>query len=198
MGLVDYLNNNPKNQLIFDFDNTLVSLQIAWDKWPEAIEAELELLDQAILAAYQEGQLNLSELQNSYVEKFGRRIRDKIIAHCGQFEGQYLRGYKVNEELISEIDSVEGTKYIWTSNARSTVVAILNELGILGNFEKIIARDDVTFIKPKIDGFEFLYDPKTQKESYLLVGDSGSDAKAASEAAISFYKITYFGDFANL
>ncbi len=198
MGLVDYLNRNPKNQLIFDFDNTLVSLQIDWDKWLEGLDVELGLLDSAISAFYKEGHINLSDMQNKYVEKFGRRIRDKIIAHCGRFEGQHLNGYKVNEELIQEIKSVEGTKYIWTSNARGTVVPILNELGILDNFEKIITRDDVTYIKPKIDGFEFLYDPKTQKESYLLVGDSGSDAKAASEATISFYKITYFGDFANL
>ncbi len=198
MGLIDYLNKNPKNQLIFDFDNTLVSLEIDWKKWLDDTEVEFSYLDPDILTAYKQGYINLNNLQNMYIKKYGRKVRDRIIAHCGQFEGKHLRGYKVNEELISDIKTLGERKYIWTSNTRKTVVPILNELNILANFEKIITRDDVTFVKPGIDGYEFIHDPKYPKEDYLLVGDSGSDAKAADTAGIEFYKITHFGDFTNL
>ncbi len=198
MSLLSHLDKNPKSQLIFDFDNTLVHLMINWDEWFEGIERELSSLDHDLIVKGKNGQLNLSELQNSFVEKFGKDIRNKIIVHNREFEQKALKGIKINQELVDQIKVLFGKKYLWTSNTRQTVVPILNQMGILQFMEKIITRDDVTYIKPKIDGFEFIYDPDIPKNEYLLIGDSGSDEKASGEAGIDFYKITYFGDFANL
>jgi len=198
MSLVSYLNDNPKNQLIFDFDNTIVRLLISWDRWYEEIENELYKIDKELVEMGKNGQLNLSDFQNSFVKKYGKSIKNKIIAHNRDFEKNFLKGYKINQELIEEIKILFGKKYLWTSNTRQTVIPILNEIGILALFEKIITRDDVTFVKPNIDGFAFIYDPEIPKNEYLLIGDSGSDEKASQKAEINFYKITYFGDFANL
>jgi len=197
MALLDYLDKYPKNHIIFDFDNTIVSLQIDWSRWFEGIEPELINLDEEILKAKREGKISLSQLQNLYVEKFGDNIRDKIIAHNQEFE-KAANGYKVNQKLVDDIHALKGCKYLWTSNTRLTVVPILNEIGLFEEFEKMITRSDVSFVKPEIEGFEFIYNPEIAKDEYLLVGDSGSDEKAAKRAGIDFYKVTHFGDFASL
>jgi len=197
MALLDYLDTRSKNHIIFDFDNTIVSLQIDWSRWFEGIEPELKGLDEEIFDAKREGKINLSQLQNLYVEKFGDSVRDKIIAHNQKFE-KTANGYEINQKIIEDIRALKAHKYLWTSNTRSTVVPILNELGLIDSFEKMITRSDVSFVKPEIEGFEFIYDPEIAKDEYLLVGDSGSDEKAASKAGIDFYKVTYFGDFSSL
>jgi len=194
MDLENYLQNNSKTHLIFDFDNTLAQLQIDWSKWGEEIQNKLIELDPYPWKKYQDNAINLSQLQNHYIRSFGNKIKDEIIKHSIWLEINCSGGAKPNSKLISLIPRLDKyQKFIWTSNTRQGVEPILENFEVKKYFEKIITRNDVSLLKPEIEGFELIYDKKTPLKNYLFIGDSGSDKKAAKTIGIDFYKVNYFG-----
>ena len=195
MSLSDYLKQKQKSHLIFDFDETLVKLVIPWE-WEFSvgtIKDELSALDRKIYEDFKNGKISFSELQNSYIIGFGAQARDLIIKNNIQFESTHLRDILPNPELIEFVKDDKNYKLlIWSSNTRPTVERALKQFNILDKFEKIVTREDVTLIKPYLEGFEKLYDPNLAKDEYLFVGDSKFDKLAAKEAGIDFYYVDYF------
>lgn len=195
MNLEEYLKKNIKSHLIFDLDETIAKMVIPWRRWEEGIGDELRKLGEKILEARNAGEINLSDMQNMYVRKFGRKMRDKIIKHNERFESKLVKRFEKNEPLIKQIKKLTSyKKYIWSSNTKVVVMRALSEAGITDCFEKIITRNDLTMIKPDIEGFGLIYDSSVPKSRYLFVGDSVSDKEVAKRAKIDFFQITYFGD----
>lgn len=191
MNLEEYLKARKKTHLIFDLDETLVRLILPWDKWGKDIEDELRKVDGKILNDYQKEKINLSQLENLYVEKLPQ-ILDLLIKNAIEFETENLKDIQVNHRLVDFIKNAKGYQlFIWSSNSKSTVKTVLKKVRLDSKF-KITARDDVTFIKPEIDGFNLIWDQKTPKGDYLFVGDSSADEQAAKSAGIDFFKVDYF------
>jgi len=193
MDLVKYLNQKEKTHIIFDFDYTLFRMVIPWEKWERKIEKDLRLLDQNIINDYKAGKINLSELQNLYVTRFGDSINKKIIAHNSWFETRHAQKFIPNKELLRLIPSLSKyNNFIWSSNTKYNLHKVLKKYGIYNIFKKIVTRNDVNLVKPYDDGFRLIHDEKTPIYKYLFVGDSGSDKQAAKNLKMDFHLINYF------
>ena len=190
MSLSDYLKRHQKSHLIFDFDETLIKLIIPWqvEFSVGSIKDDLLALDKSIYESFAKNKISFSELQNEYISRFGAKIKDLIIKNNIHFESTYLKDILANPDLIEFVKrDTEHVMLIWSSNTKPTVERALKKFNLEGKFSKIITREDVTLIKPYLEGFEKLYDPSVPKNMYLFVGDSKFYRLAAKEADIDFY-----------
>src|SRR5262249_9856572 len=141
---------------------------------------------------YRQKKLSSTELQNSYVTQFGDQALKLFQANSKEFETKELQGYVQNEKIINFIRQARGyTMFIWSSNSRAVIDRVLNELGILERFSKIVTREDVSLLKPSLEGFSKLY-VGNSKTKYLFIGDSKNDKAAADKFAIDFYMENHF------
>lgn len=193
MNLQSFLKKNKKTHLIFDFDETLVKLILPWEIWHSKINEKLNNLDKKILKDYLSGKIDLSTLQNLYIQKFGKDAKELIIKNAHDFESSTLKGNFPNPELIDFIKNNNLHKmFVWSSNTRITVHKILDQHQIKNRFKKIITRQDVDLLKPYIEGFNLIHDQKIPLKNYLFIGNSEPDRIAAKAAGIDFYHISYF------
>ena len=193
MDLKNYLKAHPKTHLIFDLDETILHLILPWEKVHLEIKNELIKLDAKAYQNYQNGKINLSQLENTLVLKHGKKVKDMLIKSRAQFETKYLKDVIPNPELITFIKKAKSYKlYLWSSNSAGAVKKALKQFKIDKYFEKIVTGTDVLLLKPEIDGFLKIYDPKVPKSQYLFIGDNESDKKAAQKAGIDCYLTTYF------
>lgn len=191
--LKKFLSKNPKTHLIFDLDETLVKPILPWGKVHEEIWDQLKKIDESIYNDYQNGIINLSRLENSYVSRYGQKARNLIIKARKDFEEKYFKDILENIELVNFINLSKGyTCHIWSSNTKFVVEKVLKELGIFGKFSTIVCREDVDLLKSELDGFRKIYNSNIAKSKFLLIGDSQADTEAATKAGIDFYQIDYF------
>lgn len=191
MSLDEFLKLNPhKTHLIFDFDDTIFRLLLPWEKCLIFAEKELRKLDKELLEKYYKGEINLNDLQNEYISRFGRLAHELFYKNNLKFETEFLTGVLVNEELKKFLSkSKKHTVFIWSSNTYEVIEKVLIDHGLLEKFKKIMTRSNLKFLKPHTEAFEEIYDSKTPKDSYLFIGDSSSDEKAAKNSGIDFFKV---------
>jgi len=191
--LEHYLNKNPKTHLIFDLDETLAYLILPWNHYMDKIKDTLVKTDKKIYEKYINRNINLSELQNLYVENYGDQFKELFQENAVHFETHYLKKVVVNHKLINFILKDKNHKmFIWSSNTTPVIKKVLEENKIYHKFKKIVTRLDVRLVKPSDEGFKKIYDPKISKNCYLFIGDSKVDLKAAQKAGIDFFPIDYF------
>jgi HAD superfamily hydrolase (TIGR01549 family) len=176
--------------VIFDFDETISTLLIDWTKWDKAVGQVLQNYDPAfvppdVIEAVQ---------QNTFMQRFGKKLRDDLLHTTYKYEKELVSGHQVNPVALALIEKAHSIAnlYIWTSNHAGTIRPILQELHLDNAFKRIIARGDVTFIKPHPEGFYVLFDEVSPKSTYLLIGDSKKDEEAAKSARIDFLNISSF------
>jgi HAD superfamily hydrolase (TIGR01549 family) len=186
----EYLRKNKKRKVIFDFDETISTLLIDWTKWDKAVGQVLQKYDPTfvppdVIEAVQ---------QNTFMQRFGKKLRDDLLHTTYKYEKELVSGHQVNPVALALIEKARSVAnlYIWTSNHAGTIRPILQELHLDNAFKRIIARGDVTFIKPHPEGFYVLFDEVSPKSTYLLIGDSKKDEEAAKSARIDFLNISSF------
>ena len=191
--LTDYIATHKKTHLIFDFDATLVLMNIPWKRWGENMRQEVLDLDADLWKLYQDEQ-SPTHMQNALVEKHGERGREILLRNCPPFELQYSDKFDRNDELLKQVEAFREKyhMFIWSSNSSQLVNAVLEDMGMNDWFDKVIARNELRFLKPSPEGFELIYDPKIPKERYLMIGDSSHDKAAAQAASIDFYFLDFF------
>lgn len=192
MTLEEFVTQNNKTHIIFDFDETIVKLILPWENAMRRIKSDLKQLDPKIINDYYDNKISYSKLQNLYVEKYGDEAMKLILNNNPAFETEDLEGYLKNDRIINFIKNSNLKLFIWSSNTKLVITKILKDQNILGKFQVIVTRDDVKFLKPLTDGFQLIYDKKTNKENYLFVGDSSSDKGAADSISIDYYMEDYF------
>jgi HAD superfamily hydrolase (TIGR01549 family) len=190
--LASYIVEHEKTHLIFDFDGTLALAKFPWIEWGLAVADQLRDLD---------GELwNMTEhhgspgMQNLLVERHGNAALDILLNHVPEFELSHKDKLVKNDELIREIDSFRQQYHLfmWTSNSRQLVDWLLETNAMHDWFETIVTRNDVRFLKPYPEGFDLIRDRQEPLSSYLLIGDSEHDRKAALAAGIDFYRTDFF------
>lgn len=193
MSLDNYLKTSEKTHLIFDFDETLIKLILPWKNAFEGIEKELSLWNKKRYQKYHENKISFPLFQNKFVREFGDKALRLLIKNNIEFETQKLEGIIPNEDLLKFVKNLSGYElFIWSSNTFPTVEKNLKKQGIFHKFGKIVSRENVELLKPEIDGFRLLYDPKIPKERYLFIGDSMNDRLAAEKAGIDFFLVDFF------
>ncbi len=186
----EYLRKNKKRKVIFDFDETISTLLIDWTKWDKAVGQVLQKYDPAFIPP----DVIEAVQQNTFMQRFGKKLRDDLLHTTYKYEKELVSGHRVNPVALALIEKARSVAnlYIWTSNHAGTIHPILQELHLDNAFKRIIARDDVTFIKPHPEGFYVLFDEVSPKSTYLLIGDSKKDEEAAKSARIDFLNISSF------
>lgn len=193
MTLTEYITKHKKTHLIFDFDATLVMMNIPWSKWTEGLQKKITQLDVDLWRQYEQDH-NPSGIQNLLVQKHGDVGRELIMRHSPPFELRYSDKFDRNDPLLKEVEAFRDNyhMFIWSSNSRELVTTVLQDIGMSDWFDKVITRSELRFIKPDPEGFELIRDPKVPKEKYLMIGDSSHDRAAAQAAGIDFYKTDFW------
>jgi len=190
--LKNYLKNNKKTHLIFDFDATIFELILPWEKHFDAIEKELSALDQDLWSNYEQEITGDVVTQHKYIEQYGKKARDIFDKNSIWFEQHHLQNVRVNEPLVEFIQNDNDyVKYVWSSNSRPSIERVLKEHNLMDSFQAVVTREMVENIKPYTYGFKHIDDGKTAKEQYLFIGDSINDEGAASALGVDFFKVAF-------
>ena len=188
--LLELITKNSYTHLIFDMDETLSWLKLPWKAGYEALCAlapdDLEFL---MRQKWSENP-SYSYIVNPAVE-MDESFLPIAIDWAQQFEKQLVE-HEPNLELVERIPELaeKYTLYVWTSNTQASVKKVLKELAIEQYFTKIIAREDVKFLKPAPDGWRHVSD-HAPKEKFLFIGDSYNDREVAAAIGIDYFEITH-------
>lgn len=188
--LTHYLQEHPKKYLIFDFDDTLMTLRLPWDSYAPGIKSIIGEIDSDLVARYPGS--NTKYLIYEALVKYGPLLRSQITQYRRQFERDCLQGVLRNDGLIAFVqEHAAAYQYsIWSSNDTQTILPQLQASRLDTLFSRVVGAADVNYPKPAPDGFYLLFDTATQdKADCLFIGDSSSDEKASKNAGIDFFKI---------
>ena len=182
-----YLLQQPKTHLIFDLDDTLLTLNLPWSVAKQQVRQYLDNVD--LVMATNCRHLGYSGY-NQMINKYGSQIKTHLDQIYLDFETRY---YKItpNQSLIDFvlINKDKYTFYIWSNNQRITVEQALKDVGLDKIIKKIVSASDVPLYRPDIVGFNLIYDPSVDKKQYLMIGDSNTDKMASQIAEIDFFNI---------
>lgn len=191
LAFMEWLRANSKRYVIFDVDETLLTLHIDWPAWGEAIEQLFLSYDKNYTGSAYSG---WAEAENDFMQRFGAEFRKKLIATSYRLEKQTFSGFTPNTTCIALCKAVAKSYPIgiWTSNDKRTVANPLREVGVFSLADSIVTRNEVNFLKPDPDGFRFFKKPEFSASDYVMIGDSQADKGAAKQAGISFFHVSAF------
>ena len=191
--LHQYITQNAKNHLIFDFDETIAKLVIDWTDWHIGVHKILQKYEPEH-KLHPHGEYLFV---NQFIRKYGIQVSQEIENFSQAYELQSLKSVKPNPEIIDLIyqmsERPEKKLFIYSSNSKKTIDLGLQKIGLDSTiFAQIVTRTEVSLIKPDPEGFYLIYDETVPKEKYLMIGDSSSDEGVAEAAGIDFWRVEYF------
>lgn len=181
--------------ILFDFDRTIISLDIDWAGARAECRKHLESLFPEIVIS---PGTRMDEMEAAALEQFPHD-GSRIFGFRRELEGK-LHGLHTPQDqvvkLIEELsDSIENYRlFIVSNNLRATVIAGLKSLDLLSCFEGILGVDDVMMPKPSIRAVQILHTTYGADISdAILIGDSPTtDGEFCKRASIPFFDITQF------
>lgn len=188
--LKNYLKENPKKHLIFDYDDTLYHLELPWAEYKEKIHELMIEYDKKLVDKYDD--IWEGGLVNQVIAKHGKEVRDKVMGISNEFEVSRLKSLSVHQELVDFIKENKNkyTFHLWTTNMAASIHPLLEKTEIKDLFDKIVTKTDVDLIKDSPDGFFKIFDPENySRNDYLMVGNSAHDEGAAWNARIDFFHV---------
>lgn len=187
---LEYLKRNKKKHVIFDLDETLVTLKINWNFW---IEDMVNLFNKYGIT-HNNSDFAISE--NELIKKYGNDMRKKITEINYRHEKKYFSGYIKHTNILEILNFVyeKADLHLWTSNDKRTIMPVLQELKIDNYFKTIVTRNDVEFIKPDPSGFKIINKSSSSLYEFIFIGDSSADKGAALGAGIEFMHVSEFAD----
>lgn len=195
MQLIDYLGRYPKKHLIFDFDDTLVSLLIDWSTLRDKFFAFAFSIDPQLVSTIPNVSGAANTLYNQLLLHHSAQVKRQVDEFLQNYELSHYAGYRSNQMLLEFLRDNHARYAIslWTSNQRKTVELVLGDLNIGRYFTTIITANEVKQTKPNSAGFQLIFQPQSQQKiDYLMIGDSVHDAGAAMNAGIDFFKVEKF------
>ncbi len=199
--LSDYLAKHKKKYLIFDFDETLFYLKLPWQIFIEKHHDYFAEIDRNLLEQLGKDHHVLG-MTNIFVSRYGKDALKECLEWAEQFERDYLEKVVENKELTHFVKtaSKDYRCFVWSSNFTSTITPVLENNNMHKDFELIVGRDKVRYMKPEPDGFALIKKHfksqgiPTNAKDFLMIGNSlSSDKGAADNAAIDFFHIDFFG-----
>jgi FMN phosphatase YigB (HAD superfamily) len=195
MNLQTFLKGNPKKHLIFDFDETIAWARIDWHSLQKQRYDYLSKLLPGIVKN-DNGRSSSSRVDEA-IQQYGDEVYDKLMEEESKLELENCSGFTPNPEIVAFIQEHESEYnfYVWSSNTLELINKGLSELSILESFNKIVSKDKVKLIKPRVYGFFEIYQQDSLLSDYLMIGNSEyNDGGAAKSVGIDFYHVTYFLD----
>lgn len=185
------MNFDQYSHIIFDFDETLATLQVEWPFWHQDI---IPLIKKYEPDFDPQTYLDMSSIHR-YVEKYGSNFLSDFVEFEKKLEQEHYYGYiKIDKslKLLEKLHQAKKTLFLLTSNCSEVVEPILEELQIKNYFQKIITVNDVENLKPSPAPFKLIKENQVDLQKYLMIGDSKNDSGFAKAAQIAYLDIRDF------
>jgi FMN phosphatase YigB (HAD superfamily) len=180
--------------LIFDLDQTITHLLLPWDEWKQQLLVELSPQQrEQIRDKLWAERLTWAPAINALIEQ-DRALGKKLIDISRDFEARHPN-HTPYPALVAALPGLKKSGHqllLWTNNNRPTAKRVLTELGVLDLFSKLVTREDSVFIKPHLAAWHLIKQDDQPLSSYLYIGDSQNDRRAAGAASIDFFQIKFF------
>jgi len=178
--------------VIFDFDSTIVKLDVPWERlrgeslelgksYDIEIDSSLHMMDVAnILSKHPD--------TREAVQMAFRRYESRCI------EGKSYDVLPGMPDLIKELKAAGYSLAVASGNCVPTIETILSRLDLIDAFELIYGRESVENNKPAPDQLLRIMEKLgAEKKDAIFVGDSIYDELAAKSAGIAFFNISGHG-----
>ncbi len=173
--------------IIFDFDDTLLHLDIDW----QAVKADVIALARSANAEADEKK-HLVAIGNALSEKAGLKSAIDAIYLRHEMLCAERRAYSPFPEMLALAGELRqnGRKIaIASGNHTESISRILSDLGAISKFDFICGRDLVARNKPAPDQLLLILDKlKARKQDTLFAGDSLNDRQAANRAGVDYFE----------
>jgi FMN phosphatase YigB (HAD superfamily) len=182
---LETLHEKGYKRIIFDFDETICTLNIDWYSWSNTITGFIRTYDPEFSGALSHTRLN------DAMRKLGPEFKEKLTNVNIKAEREEYHGYDRDEEMIEFVKEAakEFTIHLWTTNCLETVTPVLTEVGLDDVFTNSAFFNNVPLIKPDPAGFKIISQDESNKGEFIFIGDSNSDEGAASALGIPFYHV---------
>jgi HAD superfamily hydrolase (TIGR01549 family) len=180
--------------LIFDFDNTLVKSHIDFYNMKINMakivkEHGLDFgLEEEIPKKYTAG--NIIDETAKYDSENNTNLAEQLWNLVEDYEREGMKDISIDDEVLTMLENMKENGIpmaVLTNNAKQPTIEVLDRFSIIKYFELIIAREDVSKMKPDKEGLEkILQDLSWDRESVIFIGDSWVDGLAAKKANIRF------------
>ncbi|MDD5171616.1 MAG: HAD-IA family hydrolase [Candidatus ainarchaeum sp.] len=173
--------------VIFDFDDTLLTLGVSWTAVKKDV---LTLAKQEGIAVSDQHLVSLgNSLSNTPERK--KAIDEIYLRHeMGCVQKKAYTVFPDMFDLAKEIKASGRMTAIASGNHSSTIKRILSDLDALDSFDYICGRESVENNKPAPDQLNMIMERLgIDKQEAFFVGDSMNDEAAAKSANISYFKI---------
>ena len=168
--------------IVWDFDGTIVKLNVDWNKVKEEI-----LKNYSDLLSGKE----LSSI-NKMIYEIRKYTSDKKVFNIIE-RYESASGYKPNWEIINIIKMLKRNGKIQTilsDNMSSTVKRVLREVSIYDCFDQIVCKDSVNRYKPDPEGIGKIFEQyNIGKSEAVMIGDSWKDKELCYRFGITFVDV---------
>jgi|GEM_PF-437520 len=174
--------------VIFDLDDTLVSMDVDWAK----VKSEI------IALAGREGvELNPADhliiISNLVASKPGLKKKVDEIYRKNEAGTVLKKSYVVYPDMIALVRELRKRRIklgIASGNHSRNIEEILRHLGLDKHFDVVCGRDRITLNKPYPDQITYIIrKTKISRRFTIFIGDSMYDEQAAKAAGVSFFKV---------
>ena len=170
-----------KKYIIYDFDGTIAKVNIDWSNWHNGVERIFLKYEPTFI---RNGLVN--QFQNPMVLKYGKPLKDEICKFNEIYEMTLYKDLKLNTQLIDYIkNNPKKINYILTSQNKSSLIKMLDELRITNYFYMFITRDDILFLKPDPEGIKKIL-LSNDVNDFIMLGDSIIDEQTAKSVNMDF------------
>ncbi len=191
------MNRSLHKGIIFDMDNTLLQSRINFPAMKQAIFQQW--VDHGIC----EPTLEWEKHTASQLIEIGRQS-ERMTSELEQamweavtaIEKEGMHGAVLEKHAVEVLDKLKENYhlYILTNNAYAAAVEALYETGIASYFDEIVAREQMTTLKPSPSGIHYIRNlhPDWPVSAWTMIGDSWIDGRAATDGQVAF--IAYQGN----
>lgn len=136
---------------------------------------------------------NIINKAESFDKRNGTMLVPELWQIVEEFERKGMENVTIEQDILSTLDSIKRAEIettLLTNNACNPTVEVLKRFNMINYFSIIVAREDVSKMKPDKEGIDFILSKMNlQPDEAIFVGDSWVDAKAANEAGVAFVLI---------
>ncbi|MFS0553522.1 HAD family hydrolase [Brevibacillus sp. 179-C9.3 HS] len=177
--------------IIFDMDNTLLQSRINFSEMKRTI---FQLwADNGIVPSTLDWQNHtasqLIEIGRK-AERMTRELEQAMWDAVTAIEKEGMHGAVLEQHAVEVLEQLKNSYqlYILTNNAYAAAEEALNETGIASYFDEIVAREQMTTLKPSPSGIHYIRSrkPEWPVSAWTMIGDSWIDGKAACDGQVAF------------
>ncbi|MFP3387389.1 HAD family hydrolase [Brevibacillus sp. SIMBA_040] len=190
------MNRDFQKAIIFDMDNTLLQSRINFLEMKRAIFqiwVENDICEPALeWQGYTASQLIEIGRRS---ERMTAELEAHMWAAVTAIEKEGMHGAVLEAHAADVLAKLHQSYrlFILTNNAYAAAQEALNETNIIHYFDEVVAREQMTTLKPHPSGITYILKqyPDLPVSAWTMIGDSWIDGKAAQDGHVRF--VAYHG-----